>query len=98
MTEKTSAETIRPAPPLTPTLSRREREGPAQREGEGGGAAGGGHPYRVHLPGFVHDEDIGLGDAVTRATSLFGIRPCGGCEWRAAALNRWMVFSGRHSR
>jgi hypothetical protein len=55
-------------------------------------------PYRVRLPGFVSDQDIGLGDAVTRATSLFGIRPCGGCERRAAVLNRWMVFSGRHSR
>jgi hypothetical protein len=55
-------------------------------------------PYRVRLPGFVSDEDIGLGDAVTRATSLFGIRPCGGCERRATALNRWLVFSGRHSR
>jgi hypothetical protein len=55
-------------------------------------------PYRVRLPGFVSDEDIGLGDAVTRATSLFGIKPCEGCKRRAAALNRWMVFSGRHSR
>jgi hypothetical protein len=55
-------------------------------------------PYRVHLPGFVSDQDIGLGDTVTRATSLFGIKPCGGCERRAAALNRWMVFSGRNSR
>lgn len=54
-------------------------------------------PYRVHLPGFVRDEDIGLGDAVTRATLLFGIKPCGGCERRAAALNRWMVFFGRQS-
>jgi hypothetical protein len=60
--------------------------------------AGTEHAYRVHLPGFVRDEDIGLGEAVTRATSLFGIRPCGGCARRAAALNRWMVFSGRHSR
>ena len=50
-------------------------------------------PYRVHLPGFVRDEDIGLGDAVTRATSLFGIKACGGCERRAAVL-----FSGGHSR
>lgn len=55
-------------------------------------------PYRVRLPGFVSDEDIGLGDVVTRATSLFGVKPCEGCKRRAAALNRWMVFSGRHSR
>jgi hypothetical protein len=55
--------------------------------------------YRVRLPGFVSDKDIGLGDTIKRATSTVGIRPCGGCERRASALNRWMVFSGRrHSR
>ncbi|MFF2041031.1 hypothetical protein ACFVVX_11425 [Kitasatospora sp. NPDC058170] len=52
-------------------------------------------PVRVRLPGFVSDEDIGLGDAVRRATSTVGIRPCGGCLRRAEALNRRMVFSGR---
>lgn len=50
-------------------------------------------PYRVRLPGFVSDEDIGLGDAVKHMTYAVGIRPCGGCEHRAAALNRWMVFT-----
>lgn len=57
-----------------------------------------GQPYRVRLPGFVSDETIGLGDVATRAISLFGIKPCDGCKRRAAALSRWMVFSGRHSR
>jgi hypothetical protein len=52
-------------------------------------------PYRVRLPGFVRDEEIGLGDAIKRVTHGFGIRPCGGCERRAAALNRWFVFTGR---
>jgi hypothetical protein len=52
-------------------------------------------PYRVRLPGFVRDEDIGLGDAIKHVTYGFGIRPCGGCERRAAALNRWFVFTGR---
>jgi hypothetical protein len=55
-------------------------------------------PYRARLPRFVSDEDIGLGDAVTWATSFFGIKPCEGCKRHAAALNRWMVFSGRLSR
>ena len=50
-------------------------------------------PHRVRLPGFVRDEDIGLGDAVKRMTYAMGVRPCGGCEWRAAAMNRWMVFT-----
>ena len=50
-------------------------------------------PYRVRLPGFVKDEQVGLGDVVKRATYSLGIRPCGGCGQRAAALNRWMVFT-----
>jgi hypothetical protein len=52
-------------------------------------------PYRVRLPGFISDKDVGLGNVMKRVTSTFGIRPCGGCERRAAALNRWFVFTGR---
>jgi hypothetical protein len=52
-------------------------------------------PFRVRLPGYLADEEIGLGDVVKRVTRTFGIRPCGGCERRAAALNRWFVFGGR---
>ncbi|MEU9519694.1 hypothetical protein [Streptomyces sp. NPDC048224] len=55
-------------------------------------------PSRVRLPGFVTDEDIGLGDVAKRITGAAGIRPCRRCERRAAALNRWMVFSGRSNR
>ncbi len=50
-------------------------------------------PYRVRLPGFLIDEEIGLGDLVKGVTYAIGIKPCGGCEQRAAALNRWMRFS-----
>ena len=50
-------------------------------------------PFRVRLPGFVSDEDIGLGDAISRISYAAGIQPCGGCARRAAALNRWMVFT-----
>jgi hypothetical protein len=50
-------------------------------------------PYRVRLPGFVKEEEVGLGDVIKRATSSAGIRPCGGCLGRAATLNRWMVFT-----
>lgn len=53
-------------------------------------------PHRVRLPGFVLDEDIGLGDMIKHATSSVGIRPCGDCTKRAAMLNSWIVFSGRH--
>lgn len=52
-------------------------------------------PHRVRLPGFISDRDIGLGDVIKRATYAVGIKPCGGCARRAAALNRWMVFSGK---
>ena len=54
-----------------------------------------GSTYRVRLPGFITDQEIGLGDLIKRATSTIGIKPCGGCTRRAAALNRWMVFSGK---
>jgi hypothetical protein len=53
-------------------------------------------PYRVRLPGFIKEEEVGLGDVIKRVTYAFGVRPCGGCERRAAALNRWLVFSRRH--
>lgn len=52
-------------------------------------------PHRLRLPGFITDEEIGLGDVIKRATSYIGIKPCGGCERRATALNRWVVFTGR---
>jgi hypothetical protein len=51
------------------------------------------HPYRVRLPGFVGDEEVGLGDVIKRATYSVGIRPCTGCGRRAAALNRWVTFT-----
>ena len=52
-------------------------------------------PYRVRLPGFVSDEQIGLGDIFKRVTSNFGVTRCGGCESRTVALNRWFAFTGR---
>ena len=55
-------------------------------------------PFRVRLPGFVADEDIGLGDAIKHVTRAFGAHPCGGCERRAATLNRWFVLTGRPRR
>ena len=50
-------------------------------------------PHRVRLPGFISDEELGLGDAIKRVTYAMGIKPCAGCEKRAAALNRWMRFT-----
>jgi hypothetical protein len=51
--------------------------------------------YPVRLPGFVNDKDVGFGDFAKRVSYAVGIKPCGGCERRAAALNRWVVFTGR---
>lgn len=66
---------------------------------EGGGRSGNQEKaaHRVRLPGFISDSEIGLGDVIKRATRRAGITPCGGCERRAAALNRWMSFSPRSS-
>lgn len=55
-------------------------------------------PHRVRLPGFITDEEIGLGDVIKRTSSYFGIQPCGGCNRRAAALNHWLVFGDRKSK
>jgi hypothetical protein len=49
--------------------------------------------HQIRLPGFLIEKEIGLGDVIKRATYSIGIRPCQGCERRAAALNRWMTFS-----
>jgi hypothetical protein len=50
-------------------------------------------PRRVRLPGFLVNEELGLGDAIKNITYVMGIKPCGGCERRAQVLNRWMYFS-----
>ena len=50
-------------------------------------------PLRVRLPGFIREEDIGLGDAITRVAYAFGIKACGGCDQRASMLNRRVVLT-----
>jgi len=50
--------------------------------------------HRVKLPGFLVRREVGLGDVVKGVTSSIGIKPCVGCERRAAVLNRWLSFSG----
>lgn len=50
-------------------------------------------PYRISLPGFVRDEEVGLGDVIKHATASIGIKPCGQCGDRAAKLNSWVRFS-----
>jgi hypothetical protein len=50
-------------------------------------------PHRIRLPGFIKEEEIGLGDVIKKVTYTIGIKPCAGCGKRAAALNRWMRFT-----
>jgi hypothetical protein len=54
-------------------------------------------PRRISLPGWMVNEEVGLGDALERAIYRVGIRPrgCAGCKQRAAALNRRVVLSPR---
>jgi hypothetical protein len=54
-------------------------------------------PYTVRLPGFLLDEDVGLGDLLKRTTYRLGVRPCDGCARRAAALNRRVVIRSNRS-
>lgn len=55
-------------------------------------------PHRVRLPGFITDGEVGLGDLIKRATAAVGVEPCGGCDGRAARLNRLLVFSRNRPR
>jgi hypothetical protein len=56
---------------------------------------GGAGPRQIRLPGFVVDEPVGLGEVIKRATSVAGIKPCGGCAQRAQRLDGRIVFTGR---
>ena len=49
-------------------------------------------PFRVRLPGLVSEKEVGLGDAIKHVTKSIGIKPCGGCNRRAEALNRMVVI------
>ncbi|MEU4066323.1 hypothetical protein AB0F25_28675 [Streptomyces wedmorensis] len=66
----------------------RERDEQRKREGRA--------RHDIRLPGFVREDEIGLGDLVSRATSAAGVRPCGGCARRARRMNEWVTFSKRH--
>jgi hypothetical protein len=49
--------------------------------------------HRIRIPGFITEEEIGLGDVIKRATTYLGITPCMSCDRRSTALNRWMIFT-----
>jgi hypothetical protein len=47
-------------------------------------------PIRIPVPGLR--TGVGLGQAVKKVTTSLGVRPCGGCEKRAAAMDRRVMF------
>ena len=49
----------------------------------------------VGQPGFLVPEEVGAGDVIKKATAWAGVKPCGGCAKRAAALNQRVVFTPR---
>ncbi|MBU49970.1 MAG: hypothetical protein CL920_14885 [Deltaproteobacteria bacterium] len=51
-------------------------------------------PRRIQVP-FMGQQEVGLGDAIKKMTGAVGIKPCGGCQKRAEALNKRFVLSGR---
>jgi hypothetical protein len=51
--------------------------------------------YPLRRMGFISTKQIGLGDLINRGTSLIGIRPCAGCQRRAATLRRRLLPGGR---
>ena len=57
----------------------------------------------VHPDGTVevHDVEVrdprstGLGDTIAKATKAVGIKPCGGCKKRQAALNKLVPYKNK---
>jgi len=48
-------------------------------------------PIRIPIPGLR--QSIGVGQTIKRMTTAVGIRPCGGCQRRAQALDRMFVLT-----
>jgi hypothetical protein len=49
-------------------------------------------PIRVPIPGLRNT--VGLGQVVKKLTTAVGVSPCAGCQRRASALDRRVVFTG----
>ena len=51
-------------------------------------------PFRVRLPGFISEREVGLGDAIKRVTSITGIHPCGQADRAhrlSARVDYWLA-------
>jgi len=62
------------------------------RFGLGGGGGSAPRPSRVPVPAR---KRRGVGDLLKGLSKALGIKPCGGCEGRAQALNR-LTGGGEH--
>jgi hypothetical protein len=51
----------------------------------------------IRLPGFIIQEEVGLGDIIKKVTYRMGIESCEPCKKRAEFLNRRFVFSPKKS-
>ncbi|MFE9481310.1 hypothetical protein ACFYNM_22225 [Streptomyces spororaveus] len=72
-----------PTPPPADSGNTRDPAGTASEAAPAGPVRA---ARRVRLPGFLIEEDTGLGDVIKRATASAGIKTCGGCQRRADAL------------
>jgi hypothetical protein len=54
-----------------------------------------GPKHRVRLPHFILRAPIGAGQVAKHLTSTVGVKPCAGCEQRAARLDRWLRIEPR---
>ena len=55
-------------------------------------------PFVIHLPGFIKDDVVGLGEIIKRATAAIGIPSCDSCGRRARLLSRFVAVSGSKRR
>ena len=51
--------------------------------------------YKIPLPVYLSEKEIGLGDVLKRVSARVGISGCSSCDKRARSLNRWIRFTGR---
>lgn len=52
-------------------------------------------PVQIPIPWLRRGTALGAGDVIKQMTNAVGIKPCGGCQRRAAILNGRIVFVGR---
>jgi hypothetical protein len=53
-------------------------------------------PIRIPVPGL--NRTVGLGQAIKKLTSAVGVSACGGCQRRAAQLDRRVVLTSFRGR